>query len=373
MHIVQRLFVSFLLIFLGGLPIRVLESWSPLTPLIFLVVVGTSTFFADVIAHAFFWRTGPGQCATPATHQEPLTPDLKDKVVTYFYPGLGASWRQALRYLGKEGFPMGGVEGLTGLRMPSSRIANAPRLLYSIIPINPPEVLECEYTRMRSRPLAWFWGVTGVASLINSARHGIEGFGNPYFIEVPLVNFAQRGDTNKFLTGFRGTINDDVVRGRTPILAGSSRGASTVLCAVTLVTPEEQANLGFVLLEGAFDTVPNVARARFGRWLGLFVAWALPWVTSYDSTHATPLDMARSFPANVPVAFVTSKADTVVPMAHTLALRDAVVAARGGDETHVHTLILEKSSHSTYANEDLDDQRRYREFMDTLYRQYVLS
>ena len=99
----------------------------------------------------------------------------------------------------------------------------------------------------------------------------------------------------------------------------------------------------------------------------------LPWVTAYDPAHATPLDMAKAFPARVPVAFVTSKADTVVPMAHTLALRDAVVAARGGDATHVHTLVLEQSGHSTYVNEDAEDQARYRAFMDGLYTQYVLG
>lgn len=330
---------------------------------LFLFLSLPSFAFYGSLLFLFFasLRKGPGQAATPAAVQEPLTPDLAKKVVTYFYPGLGGSWMQALRYVGKDG-----LWGKAG----EPRIANAPRLLYTVKAINPPEVIELRAYALYLAPLALPWWSTALITSIGTAYHGIENR-IKYAIDVPFVSFAQRGDTDTFLESFRVEKWDSSLPRR--ILAGSSRGASTVLCAVTLMTPEEQAALAFVLLEGAFDTVPAVARARFGPWLGPLVTALLPWLTSYDAAHPTPLDMARAFPARVPVAFVTSKADTVVPMAHTLALRDAVVAARGGDATHVHTLVLEKSGHSTYVNEDLEDQARYRAFVDGLYRQYVLN
>lgn len=73
----------------------------------------------------------------------------------------------------------------------------------------------------------------------------------------------------------------------------------------------------------------------------------------------------------MPVLFVTSRADWHVPAANTLALRDAVVRARGGDTNRIHTLVLDRSHHSFYVNDDLADQRRYRETMAEMYKLYV--
>jgi hypothetical protein len=298
---------------------------------------------------------GQGQCPTPPAHQTHLAPDFAQKVVTYFYPGLGGSWMQALRYVGPE--------GLNGSSLP-----NAPLLMYSMRPINPPEVV---YGGARWPLLSVPWVFMGMITRIGVALHGIK---NPmaYFLNVPLTSFAQHGDQYRFLSALRSEASDSRVKNaRCLVLAGSSRGASTVLGAVAQMTPEELNRVGLVLLEGAFDTVPAVARARFGPYLGALVTWVLTWATSYDPSSPTPLDLAKSFPAKVPVAFVTSEADTVVPMAHTLALRDAVVAARGGNAAHVHTLILKKSWHSFYANQDLEDQTAYRAFVDSLYRKYI--
>jgi hypothetical protein len=298
---------------------------------------------------------GQGQCPTPPAHQVPLDPDFDKKVVTWFYPGLGGSWMQALRYAGPE--------GLNG-----SSVPNAPLLMYSLRPVNPPEVV---LAKGKWPFLSIPWLVfTMVITRMGVALHGIR-HPTDYFINTPLVSFAQRPDQQQLLAAIRNGRDAQVKRARTTVLAGSSRGASTVLCAVTQMTPEEQNWVGLVLLEGAFDTVPSVARARFGPYLGPLITWVLTWATSYDPSAPTPLDLAKSFPAKVPVAFITSKADTVVPMAHTLALRDAVVAARGGNAEHVHVLVLEKSGHSFYANQDLGDQTRYREFVDSLYRAYI--
>jgi hypothetical protein len=288
---------------------------------------------------------------TPPSHQTPLSSDLAQKVRTYFYPGLGGSWMQALRYVGPA--------GLNGSFLPG-----APLLLYAVQPINPPEVVLVS-NAWPAWSVPWFF--TAVITRIGVAMHGIR---RPvtYFLNVPLTSFAQRPDQEQL----RAALVSSPHNGTKTILAGSSRGASTVLCVVSQMSHEQLGEIALVILEGAFDTVPSTARARFGPYLGPFITWVLGWATAYDPTAPTPLDLAKSFPANVPVAFITSKADTVVPVAHTLALRDAVVAARGGDATHVHTLILEKSGHSFYVNQDLGDQTSYRAFMDSLYRKYVL-
>lgn len=289
---------------------------------------------------------------TPFDHQTPLSPEIAQKVRTFFYPGLGGSWMQALRYVGPT--------GLNGSSLPS-----APLLLYSVQPVNPPEVILASDS-WPALSVPWFFTVA--ITRIGVAMHGILSPAT-YFLNVPLTSFAQRPDQEQL----RAALASNPRREQLTILAGSSRGASTVLCAVSQMSREQQDEIGLVVLEGAFDTVPNTAHARFGTGIGSFLTWVLGWATAYDPAAPTPLDLVKSFPAHVPVAFITSKADTVVPMAHTLALRDAVVAARGGDTTHVHTLVLEKSGHSSYVNQDLGDQTLYRAFMDSLYRKYVLK
>jgi pimeloyl-ACP methyl ester carboxylesterase len=341
-----------------------LLPWIVLCLLVY-VVPYSIIFVAFGILNAATWLAqdtqwlgtlGQGQCPTPPAQQIPLAPDFAQKVTTFFYPGLGGSWMQALRYVGPE--------GLNGSSLP-----NAPLLMYSVRPINPPEVVV--YGGAKWPLLSVPWVFMGIITRIGVALHGIT---NPmaYFLNVPLTSFAQHGDQYRFLSALRSEANDTRVKNaRCLVLAGSSRGASTVLGAVTHMTPEELNRVGLVLLEGAFDTVPSVARARFGPILGPLITCVLTWATSYDPTAPTPLDLAKFFPAKVPVAFITSEADTVVPMSNTLALRDAVVEARGGNGSHVHTLILKKSGHSFYANQDLEDQTRYREFVDSLYQRYI--
>jgi hypothetical protein len=317
------------------------------TMALFLLAIwlGQDTGFLDVMQQ--------GRVSTPREHQTPLSPDIAQRVHTYFYPGLGGSWMQALRYVGPA--------GLNGSYLP-----NAPLLMYSVESIDPPEVSFVSDSWLTSGVL---WIFTVVITRIGVALHGIE---NPvtYFLNVPLTSFAQRNDQAQLRAAL---MSKPLELDRTTIIAGTSRGASTVLCTMSQMPREQQDRIGLVILEGAFDTVPNIARARFGPNFGSFITWVLTWATFYDPAAPTPLDLAKSFPAKVPVAFITSKADAVVPMAHTLALRDAVVRARDGDTTHVHTLILEKSGHSFYSNQDLGDQTLYREFMDSLYRSYIVK
>ncbi len=324
---------------------------------------------------------GQGRCQTPEAHQMPLTPDIERKIVTYFYPGLGGSWMRALHYAGPEGFPDKGAQiiasDLTGTKPDrvlasfTPHIPTAPLLMYSLYLTNPPEVIEVYDMRdMFARPMSFLWWYTGLVTTLGVSLHKV-CYPVDYIIDPTLVSFAQHDDIQHFLTVIRESRNDPVMDKRTVILAGSSRGASTVLGAVVNMTPEEQAGIGLVLLEGAFDTVPNVAKFRFGKVLGRLVPWLLSWTTRYDPAFPTPLELARQFPKNVPVAFITSMADTVVPMSSTLALRDTVLAARNGNAEHLHTLVLGRSGHSVYATGNLEDQTRYRGFVNELYQKYV--
>ena len=158
------------------------------------------------------------------------------------------------------------------------------------------------------------------------------------------------------------------------ILAGSSRGASTVLGAVTHNMPIDQVQrIAFVLLEGPFDTVPAIAEARYGWLLGRIISAALPWLTRYDPTFPSPLELAARFPPDVPVLLVASEADWHVPLAHSMRIYDALRQARGGNGSHLHLLVLKHSHHSFFVNDHLDDQAAYRLAMESMYQRYVVS
>ncbi len=317
--------------------------------------------FAWAIPTLFPWIVIPflpthGTCPTPDAHQVPFQGVAAYKLVTFFYPGLGGSWMQSLSYVGKKGLQ----SLLVGDKM-LAHIPNAPHLLERVYPLNPPEVLTSFLPSL-------FWFYTTTLTNMSRTWHNVLR-GEDYVLDLSRVSFAQRDDIVHCVN----TIRRDLVRYEDiqVVLAGTSRGAATVLGAVVHLTPEEQARIAFVLLEGVFDSVPSVCRARYGEWGGRLVPWLLSWVTRYDPTFESPLDMARRFPANVPVAVVTSRVDTHVPMLNTLAVRDKICGARSTNKDQVHLLTLENSHHSFYATDNLQDQTSYRALMEEMHRLYV--
>jgi hypothetical protein len=337
------------------------------------LAVAAAVVLATIVAAPLLdaWVLTPrGVVNTPAAMQAPL-PGVDDaRVATFFYPGLGGCWTQALRYAGRDGLPASmqllvhdpANDTMRNL-LPPAHIRNAPRLLAALCPIDPPEVVPTDGWQW----LPWFYTLA-VTPLARFRQRAI--MGDDYAVAWPWFSFAQRDDVDAFLAPIRRYW--DQLGDRRIVLAGSSRGASTVLAAAAELTTEERARVAFVLLEGAFDSVYYVAHARFGPWLGAAVTDLLPWLTRFDPAFPTPLEMARHFPRDLPVLFVTSEADTVVPMAHTLHVRNVLVSVRSKEQAaRVHTLVLKHSDHSFYTNDELDDQRAYRAMMELMHRTYL--
>ena len=295
---------------------------------------------------------------TPLSLQQPMTADLDDKVVTIFYPGLGGSYQQALPYAGPKGFD-------------EMSIPHAPKLLYGLHSTNPPEMTLWTqapfFARHWNLLLWWPTGIVamGVLNFVYGVRNSVA-----YTIDPRKINFAQKHDIKTCYNFIQSTINKPEQSNKKNVLAGTSRGASTIL--TTLVTyPMLADRVSFVLLDGVFDSVPSIAEARLGKRLGALAAWLMQHFTSYDPTFDSPLVMAERFPTNVPVAFVMSKVDTIVPAANSMRVYDAVIKARGGDKSHVHLCQLETSWHSRGPIDNLADQHKYRGFSDMLHGKYV--
>jgi len=344
-----------------GLVVWILPLWLSVGLIVFTLTLGLIWPLPMGEWVFRYWKRG--QCRTPDTHRAALLPQEKiDTIATFYYPGLGGSWMQALRYAGKEGLPTS-VQLWVGdqCMTPNASIANAPLLLHNLCPIDPPEV-RTDIIGM----LLYLY--TSFATSADRVTQRVR-MGDDYALAWPLVSFAQQGDIDQFLSTIRAVSDAPNMKQRRFVLAGSSRGASTVLGAVVNMTREERARIAFVLLEGAFDTVPHVAGSRYGV-LGRVVPRLLSWLTRYDPAYPSPLALAARFPTDVPVLIVTSEADWHVPMANTLRVRDAIVKAREGDAERVHLLVLKHSHHSYYVNDHLDDQTAYRAVMETMHRLY---
>jgi len=338
-------------VILSGLPwfiLGILLSWKPLLTLSLIAV-----------AIVFYW-VGPellapylpvhGMCPTPKEHQRPFLGVDWGTLITFYFPGLGAGWMQSLRYTGGKEVERG-----------EATMPNSPFFLYNIHAIDPPE-----YKAFHWMQLPWIY-MLPITTMARVWQHILRG--SDYVLAWPLISFAGHDDIEQCLRPIRAFIEDPKNNMKKLVLAGSSRGASTMLGAVTRMTAKEQDHIAFVLLEGAFDSVPAIAIGRYGSFLGGLLHLLLPSLTRYDPMYPPPVALASNFPTHVPVLFVTSEADWHVPMAHTLRVRDAVRRSRTHDED-LHTLVLKRSHHSFYSTDDVEDQAAYRQKMAFMYERY---
>jgi len=152
------------------------------------------------------------------------------------------------------------------------------------------------------------------------------------------------------------------------ILYGVSRGAATTFNAVCL-NNYDLSRVKLVILEGCFDSIPNIAKYNpFSplKYLMPLHDW-LPVKYSNNSHH--PVNLIDQFPLELPVVFITSARDSVVPYHNTVNL-----AKRLHDRGHrkIHFLVLKRASHSGYTFECPFDANQYLGFIHEIYQTYDL-
>ena len=102
-------------------------------------------------------------------------------------------------------------------------------------PIDPPEVVTNSLGTL-------FWAYTLPFTDFARAAHRVVMGDDEYAIAWPRTSFAQRDDMEAFLAPIREVMDQELWAKRKLVLAGSSRGASTVLGAVaSLMTDKERA------------------------------------------------------------------------------------------------------------------------------------
>ena len=189
------------------------------------------------------------------------------------------------------------------------------------------------------------------------------------------LNLGQKGNRNeikeKYYSLFKERKVDKIV------LFGISRGAATIFASCCSSSNsynyvDSFAQVKLVILEGCFDSVENVIAKRFPFLFSFLASKALELLTQYskkEDQESSPLALVNFFPRRIPVAFITSEIDHVVPLTNTLNL---VNALKNTGHEHVHLLVLKHSTHSTYASFHKEDQIRYQSFIHGLYKKYGL-
>jgi hypothetical protein len=156
------------------------------------------------------------------------------------------------------------------------------------------------------------------------------------------------------------------------ILFGVSRGAATTFNACAC-NKYDMNKVKLVVLEGCFDSVSSAAHNS-----SLFLGWKklektfvkkLSSLTQFKDEGISPIKLIADFPEQVPVLFVTSKKDIIVPMASVLNL---VQGLKKRGKNPVYMLVLEHSTHPKYMMDDKKDTENYRDCLHALYKQYKL-
>ena len=231
--------------------------------------------------------------------------------------------------------------------------------------------------------------MSDIVSRLLTIMRNIRHFSNPIYkirsscnnqplhhmINIKRVNVGQECDIDLLSKYY-----DDVVNRLAPqqavVLYGFSRGAVTIfnfLC--TKYREKADKRVGAVVLEACFDTFKNSLYHVFptGKKLGLcdtiLQVFCLLF-PEYKVNGMEPRDMLGRFPHDIPILFVTSKKDEIVPF---YSVKNLYKRLRFNGYSNVYYCELNDSSHSRYTATSACDVERYTSAVHSFYRQYNLS
>lgn len=184
-------------------------------------------------------------------------------------------------------------------------------------------------------------------------------------IDLNKLNIAQEDDINALMNTYHSYIQtnawDNVV------LYGFSRGAATTFNFMSTKYKLQDAQcVKAVVLQGCFDTMTGTLNfKRFD--INKFLSRMLP---KYTSDRVEPINLVKDFPRNIPILFITSKADEVVPAASTQRL---AYALKDTGHQNVYLLTVESSPHSRYTSYNKEEMDIIERVVHAFYHSCGLS
>jgi len=190
-----------------------------------------------------------------------------------------------------------------------------------------------------------------------------------YGFKLNKANIGQRGD----IKALRKTYNKHIQEypETDVILYGDSRGAATIF---NFIARHKPAYVKAAVLEGIFDTVEHCVTHFLypdkGRRAEKRLHNTLSFVMgNYRKNGPSPRMYAETIGDDIPLLFVTSLKDEVVPAQGTIYLYQRL-KERG--HTKIHLLVLKNASHVSYMMNNPDDKKMYETVVHAFYQYYGL-
>ncbi len=208
-------------------------------------------------------------------------------------------------------------------------------------------------------------------------QYGITVVDNPaspytvvnYNFNFGRANIGQRRDIRAlqrtYLKHIQNYPNTDV------ILYGDSRGAATIFNFIALYNPSQ---VKAAVMEGCFDAIPHLMKhcifsdkdAAAEKRLHGTLSFVM---RGYKDSALSPRQYAEKINDDIPLLFVTSLKDWVVPSQCTFYLYNRL---RERGHQKVHILVLQHSSHPGYMLDNAEDRDLYESVVHAFYKQYGL-
>lgn len=156
------------------------------------------------------------------------------------------------------------------------------------------------------------------------------------------------------------------------VLYGDSRGGTTIFNFIATHKPQR---VKAAILEGVFDNIGHCIKhflfsnkspaqeEKIHNMLSFCIG-------NYDKNGICPRTLVNTISDDIPLLFVTSLKDGLVPPQSTMYLYTCL-KARGFKK--IHLLVLQKSLHPCYMIGDADDKNLYETVTHAFYKQYGLA
>lgn len=151
------------------------------------------------------------------------------------------------------------------------------------------------------------------------------------------------------------------------ICFGVSRGGAALINFLALFKPT---NIKGVIIEGAPSSLMEIVNNSSGL---NYIFYSMinklaPYVTNYRSNGPHPINSVLNLPHDIPILFVTSKKDQIVPYECSVNMYNKMI---DNGYKNVELLVLENSKHDDYLSNNNDDTNKYLQSVSDIYKKIL--
>ena len=185
------------------------------------------------------------------------------------------------------------------------------------------------------------------------------------WFDIKKINIGQDMDIAILQSLFQYQANNTNNLNTKTIIYGVSRGAVT---AFNFVATEHPKSVKALICEGIFDSFENLLSYRFPICYKPILK-AIEKLTSFEVGEISPLKVYSKLSLNIPVLFIISVVDEIVPFQSTINLYRKL---KNMGHNKIHLLILNNSKHNKYTFMNKEDRDLYEYVVHAFYKHYKL-